>query len=126
MTDGGGAIKFGTDGWRALMTTDFTIEYVAIVAQAYADYLKESFPGNAPAKIVIGYDFRRNSEIFAKRFAEVLVGNRVTVLLSDRQGFVFATTSHEHMKKTLARAGFVRKGKEWKGKTGGLSLWTRP
>ena len=81
---GGGVIKFGTDGWRALMTRDFTIENVAIVAQAYADYLKESRPGKAPARIAVGYDFRMNSEVFAKRFTEVLIANGVTVHLSDR------------------------------------------
>lgn len=78
------AIKFGTDGWRALMDKDFTIENVAVVAQAYADYLKETRGGKAAARIVIGYDFRKDSEVFAKRFAEVLVANGVTVLLSDR------------------------------------------
>jgi phosphomannomutase len=77
-------IKFGTDGWRALMDQDFTIENVAIVAQAYADFLKESRPAKGRAKIVMGYDFRENSDVFAKRFAEVLVGNGIGVLLSDR------------------------------------------
>lgn len=78
------AIKFGTDGWRALMSKDFTIENVAITAQAYADYLKEARPGKAPAKIAIGYDYRDRSEAFAKRFAEVLIANGVKVLLSER------------------------------------------
>jgi phosphomannomutase len=77
-------IKFGTDGWRSLMTKDFTIENVAIVAQAYADYLKEARSGKGPARIVIGYDCRKNSEVFAKRFAEVLLANGVAVVLSDR------------------------------------------
>ena len=79
-------IKFGTDGWRALMDTDFTMENVAKVAQAYADHLAETVAGpkgRAP-RIAIGYDFRKNSENFAARFAEVLVANGVEVLLSDR------------------------------------------
>jgi len=33
-------IKFGTDGWRALMDKDFSVENVAQVAQAFSDTLK--------------------------------------------------------------------------------------
>lgn len=78
-------IKFGTDGWRALMTSDFTFPNVELVAQAFADYLKTS--GRAPIdgkhfRIVIGYDYRKNSENFAKTFVEVLVANDIRVILS--------------------------------------------
>ena len=79
-------IKFGTDGWRALMETEFTLENVSKVAQAYADYINGSIrktKGRSP-RVVIGYDFRKNSENFAKRFAEVLLGNDIEVLLSDK------------------------------------------
>src|SRR5688500_2567561 len=33
-------IKFGTDGWRAVIAADFTFANVERVSQAYADYLK--------------------------------------------------------------------------------------
>ena len=33
-------IKFGTDGWRAVISDDFTFENVKIVAQAMADYVR--------------------------------------------------------------------------------------
>jgi phosphomannomutase len=33
-------IKFGTDGWRAIISDDFTYENVRIVAQSIADYVK--------------------------------------------------------------------------------------
>jgi phosphomannomutase len=33
-------IKFGTDGWRAVIAEDFTFANVARVAQAAADYWK--------------------------------------------------------------------------------------
>ncbi len=68
-------IKFGTDGWRALMDKDFTFENVERVAQAFCDYLK-------PARAVIGFDYRKNSENFARTCAEVLTANGVQVLLS--------------------------------------------
>ncbi|MBI3252026.1 MAG: phosphoglucomutase/phosphomannomutase family protein [Candidatus Omnitrophica bacterium] len=79
------AIRFGTDGWRALMDKEFTFANVELVAQAFADHLAGEFkarskPG-AP-RVVIGFDYRKNSENFAKTFAEVLVGNGVEVLLS--------------------------------------------
>jgi hypothetical protein len=48
-------------------------------------------------------------------------------LLSTFQGRpIFATTSHEGMKRTLKTAGFIRQGTEWQGKTGNLlSLWIK-
>lgn len=49
----------------------------------------------------------------------------VAKLLSRHHGPLFATTSADRMKQTLAKAGFVRKGREWKGQTGQLSLWMR-
>jgi phosphomannomutase len=36
------SIKFGTDGWRAVIAADYTFANVERVAQAYADYLKPS------------------------------------------------------------------------------------
>jgi phosphomannomutase len=80
------AIKFGTDGWRALMDKDFTFDNVERVAQAFCDYLKDDFNKKGIArspKVTVGYDYRKNSENFAKSVAEVLVGNGVEVLLSD-------------------------------------------
>ena len=36
---------------------------------------------------------------------------------------LFATTSDEHMKKTLRWAGFVQQDQEWQGNSGQLSFW---
>jgi GNAT superfamily N-acetyltransferase len=49
----------------------------------------------------------------------------VRALLTEYQGRLFATTSSERMKHTLKQAGFVQKGKGWKGRTGTLSFWER-
>lgn len=46
-------------------------------------------------------------------------------LLAGRTDRLFATTSRPEMKKTLERAGFVRRGREWGGHNGELSLWMR-
>lgn len=76
------AIKFGTDGWRAVIAEDFTFENVDRVAQATADYWKANpVPGTAN-KAVVGYDRRFLSEEFARRTAEILAGNGFEVTLT--------------------------------------------
>ncbi len=74
------SIKFGTDGWRAVIAKEFTFDNVAKVAQAHADYLKKENKN----KIVIGYDTRFMSEEFAKLVAEVFSSNDFDVILSDK------------------------------------------
>ena len=75
MTDSPVEIKFGTDGWRAVIAREFTYANVERVAQAYADFLiKEAGSGQTPF-VVIGFDRRFLSEKFAARAAEVMAGN---------------------------------------------------
>ena len=71
-------IKFGTDGWRARIAEDFTFANVEIVTQALADYLLRQNSGHQ-LSMVVGYDRRFASELFAVRVAEVLAGNGVEV-----------------------------------------------
>lgn len=75
------AIRFGTDGWRALMDGDYTMENVERVAQAFADVLRASKPN---ARVAVGYDTRQNSDRFAERTAEVLAANGIDVILATR------------------------------------------
>ena len=76
-------IKFGTDGWRAVIAEDFTFANVARVAQAAADYWNEECRRkNADKKVVIGYDRRFFSDRFAQTSAEVLAGNDFQVVLT--------------------------------------------
>ena len=73
-------IKFGTDGWRAVIAEDFTFENVRYCAQGVADYLlKTKMAGRG---IVIGYDTRFASGDFAAAAAEVLAGNGIKVYLT--------------------------------------------
>ena len=72
-------IKFGTDGWRAVIAEEFTFDNVRVVAQALADYLDDR---SEDKRVAIGYDFRFLSEDFARAVAEVLAANGVTVFLS--------------------------------------------
>jgi phosphomannomutase len=77
------SIHFGTDGWRGLLDSEMNVESVSLVAQAFADYLKENAPGEKPS-CVVGYDGRKYSPEFARRLAGILSGNGVMTLLSDR------------------------------------------
>lgn len=73
-------IKFGTDGWRAVIADEYTFDNVSKLAQAVADYLNSLQKENK--KIVIGYDTRFLSDKFAQRCAEVMAANNIKVLLS--------------------------------------------
>ncbi len=75
-------IKFGTDGWRAVIAQDFTFDNLKIVSQAIADYLKKITKGSK--KVVIGYDRRFLSKEFAQTVGLVLAANNIKVVLSDR------------------------------------------
>jgi phosphomannomutase len=71
-------IKFGTDGWRARIAEDFTFANVEIVTQALVDYLKTQKASGRLA-LLVGYDRRFISDLFAKLTAEVIAGNGMTV-----------------------------------------------
>ncbi len=81
-------IKFGTDGWRAVIAEDFTFANVARVAQATADYWAAEIKNpkspihGRPRKVVIGYDRRFFSDRFAQTAAEVFAGNDFAVVLT--------------------------------------------
>jgi len=72
-------IKFGTDGWRAVIAEDFTFDNVRICAQSVADYLNDTgLSGNG---LIIGYDTRFASEDFAAACAEVTAANGIKTFL---------------------------------------------
>ena len=75
-------IKFGTDGWRAIIADDFTFENVRRAAQATAEYFK-TVEGAEPA-VFVGFDVRFQSGAFAKAAAEVVLANGLRVVMLDR------------------------------------------
>lgn len=82
-----GSIKFGTDGWRAVISDDFTFDNVKLVAQAIADYIKNDQGPASKVKdkrVVIGYDTRFLSGKYAELVACVLAANGIGVILSDK------------------------------------------
>jgi len=76
-------IKFGTDGWRAIIAQDFTVYNVARVSKGQADWLHQHF--QSPT-VVVGHDCRFGGKLFAETTAKVLCANGVKVLFA--KGFV--------------------------------------
>ena len=80
-------IRFGTDGWRAVISDDFTFENVRHVSQAVADWLSEQTdragsPGSPDSSVVVGFDTRFLSDRYAMEVARVLAGNGIRVHLT--------------------------------------------
>jgi len=72
-------IKFGTDGWRAIIAQDFTVYNVARVSKALADWLLQK--GRSPA-VVVGHDCRFGGELFTEVVTKVLCANGIKVYLA--------------------------------------------
>ncbi|HVU08674.1 MAG TPA: phosphoglucomutase/phosphomannomutase family protein [Verrucomicrobiae bacterium] len=81
-------IKFGTDGWRAVIAEDFNFANVARVAQATADFWKSEIKNpkseifGCEPKVVVGFDRRFFSDKFAQTTAEVFARNGFQVVLT--------------------------------------------
>ena len=64
-------IKFGTDGWRAILGKDFTDKNVERVTLAIAKYVYETFGLNK--LILVGYDPRNMADVYANKLPNKLV-----------------------------------------------------
>ncbi len=73
-------IKFGTDGWRAVIARDFTFANLDLVTQATAQWLRRTF-GVSP-KIVIGHDTRFMGRAFAEAAATRFASEGINVLFA--------------------------------------------
>jgi len=83
MSDIRSQIKFGTDGWRAIISDTFTFENVRIVAQAVSDWIIKNntqFPNKSAS---VGFDNRFLSAEYAQAVAEVFAANGIKTYLSD-------------------------------------------
>ncbi len=79
------AIKFGTDGWRGVISDNFTFENVKVVSQAISDWLNKKLKTkNRTKKVIVGFDTRFLSQDYARTVACVLAANGIFVILSDR------------------------------------------
>jgi phosphomannomutase len=76
------AIKFGTDGWRAVISDEFTFANVRLVAQAIAEVVRENVGDAAAPRVVVGFDTRFLSDRYAVLVSEVLAANGLRVALA--------------------------------------------
>ncbi len=76
-------IKFGTDGWRAIIAQDFTVENVKRVTEATAKWLKKNFK---EPSVVVGHDCRFAGELFVETIAKVLGHEGIHVYMA--KGFI--------------------------------------
>ncbi len=73
-------IKFGTDGWRAIIAKDYTVDNLMRVTKATADWLNEKYDNPIA---VIGYDCRFGGQMFQDVVIQVLCSQGVKVIISD-------------------------------------------
>lgn len=75
-------IKFGTDGWRAVISDEFTFGNVRKVAGSIAAYLKAHKLAGKP--LVVGYDARFLADRFAEEVVKVMEGAGISCFLMER------------------------------------------
>jgi phosphomannomutase len=72
-------IKFGTDGWRAIIAKDFTVDNVARVTEATAKWLLKL---HQKPSVIVGHDCRFAGELFAEVTTKVFLANGIKVFLA--------------------------------------------
>ncbi len=75
-------IRFGTDGWRAIIGDEYTFANVRACAAAVAMDLQAT--RQSQRGVAVGYDTRFQSEHFARAAAETIASHGIPVQLSDR------------------------------------------
>lgn len=95
-------IKFGTDGWRAVIAKDYTVESVIKVAYATALWLTRKFKNPAA---VIGYDCRFGGEMFMEAAAKILASKGIRVYIPEQ--FVSTPMVSLAVKKLKANCGIM-------------------
>jgi phosphomannomutase len=74
-------IKFGTDGWRAVIGEDYTFSNLAVVTQATARWIvDEEITNNG---VIVGYDARFMSRKFAEHSAAIFAAMGIPVRMAD-------------------------------------------
>ncbi len=77
-------IKFGTDGWRAIIAKEFTADNVARVSHGVSKWIKQNYPSNLT--VVIGHDCRFAGALFVESATKVFAEHGIKVYMAD--GFV--------------------------------------
>lgn len=95
-------IKFGTDGWRAIIAQDFTVYNVCRVSKGLADWLLQKTDNPV---VVIGHDYRFGGQLFTEASAKILCANGVKVLMD--KGYISTPMISLGVLKLNANQGVV-------------------
>jgi phosphomannomutase len=76
------SIKFGTDGWRAIIAKDYTVDNVRRIAAGTLAWLKSK----NYRKVIIGHDCRFGGPLFLEEIATILAQDDIECLVA--RGFV--------------------------------------
>jgi len=68
-------IKFGTDGWRAIIADDYTVDNVKRVTEGTALWMKEK----GYSSVVIGHDCRFGGPLFSETTASIFGAHGIKV-----------------------------------------------
>lgn len=71
-------IKFGTDGWRAIIAKDYTVDNLIRITEATANWLLKN---NKKPVVVLGYDCRFGGKMFSEVVAKVLCSKGIKTIL---------------------------------------------
>jgi alpha-D-glucose phosphate-specific phosphoglucomutase len=74
------SVKFGTDGWRAVISETFTFGNLRLVAQAIADFVREE--NQSDPSVIVGFDTRFLSDRYAAEVARVMAANDIQTWLA--------------------------------------------
>ena len=77
-------LEFGTGGLRGIMgagSNRMNIYTVGMATQGFANYLKKNFKDKEQISVVVCYDCRNNSHLFAETVADIFSGNGIKVYL---------------------------------------------
>ncbi|MCK5012257.1 MAG: phosphoglucomutase/phosphomannomutase family protein [Candidatus Omnitrophica bacterium] len=78
-------IQFGTDGWRAVISDNFTFKNVAIVGQAISDWIRKDLkPIGGCRRVAVAYDTRFLGREYAQIIGCIFAKNNIKVYFSDR------------------------------------------
>ena len=94
-------IKFGTDGWRAIIAKEYTVDNVKRVAEGTAKWMKSK----GYSKAVIGHDCRFGGKMFAETTTQVFGAHGIKVHLAE--GFVSTPMVSLGVVKTNSDLGIV-------------------
>ena len=95
-------IRFGTDGWRAIIAKDFTVENVSRVAYATAEWTLKNFK---KPSVVIGHDCRFGGKLFVETAVKVFISKGIKVHLA--KSFISTPMISMGVKELNASIGVV-------------------